>query len=54
MKILLDENLPHDLRYFLSGHEVSTVAYTASGRNTKLKRIKACKLLERGLLEKSR
>ena len=27
MKILLDENLPHDLRYFLSGHEVFTVAY---------------------------
>ena len=27
MKILLDENLPHDLRYFLPGHEVFTVAY---------------------------
>ena len=27
MKILLDENLPHDLRYFLSGHEVFTVAF---------------------------
>jgi len=27
MKILLDENLPHDLRYFLAGHEVFTVAY---------------------------
>ena len=27
MKILLDENLPHDLRYLLSGHEVFTVAY---------------------------
>lgn len=27
MKILLDENLPHDLRHFLSGHEVFTVAY---------------------------
>ena len=27
MKILLDENLPRDLRYFLAGHEVFTVAY---------------------------
>ena len=27
MKILLDENLPHDLRHFLAGHEVFTVAY---------------------------
>ena len=27
MKILLDENLPHDLRNLLSGHEVFTVAY---------------------------
>ena len=27
MKILLDENLPHDLRYFLPGYEVFTVAY---------------------------
>jgi predicted nuclease of predicted toxin-antitoxin system len=27
MKVLLDENLPHDLRHFLPGHEVATVAY---------------------------
>jgi len=27
MKILLDENLPHDLRHYLTGHEVFTVAY---------------------------
>jgi len=27
MKLLLDENLPHDLRHFLPGHEVMTVAY---------------------------
>jgi len=27
MKLLLDENLPHDLRHFLPGHEVVTVAY---------------------------
>ena len=27
MKLLLDENLPHDLRYFLPGHEVFTVTY---------------------------
>lgn len=27
MKILLDENMPHDLRHFLPGHEVFTVAY---------------------------
>lgn len=27
MKLLLDENLPHDLRHFLPGHEVLTVAY---------------------------
>lgn len=27
MKVLLDENLPHDLRHFLPGHEVYTVAY---------------------------
>jgi predicted nuclease of predicted toxin-antitoxin system len=27
MKILLDENIPHDLRHFLPGHEVLTVAY---------------------------
>jgi predicted nuclease of predicted toxin-antitoxin system len=27
MKLLLDENLPHDLRHFLPGHEVFTAAY---------------------------
>src|SRR5688572_8339385 len=27
MKILLDENIPHDLRHFLAGYEVFTVAY---------------------------
>ena len=27
MKLLLDENLPHDLRHFLTGHDVFTVAY---------------------------
>ena len=27
MKIVLDENLPHDLRYFLPRHEIFTVAY---------------------------
>jgi len=27
MKILLDENIPHDLRHFFPGHEVFTVAY---------------------------
>ena len=27
MKILLDENLPHDLRHELPGHDVFTVAY---------------------------
>jgi predicted nuclease of predicted toxin-antitoxin system len=27
MKVLLDENLPHDLRRSLPGHEVYTVAY---------------------------
>ena len=27
MKILLDENLPHDLRHFLPGHDVYTVTY---------------------------
>jgi predicted nuclease of predicted toxin-antitoxin system len=27
MKVLLDENLPHDLRHFLAGHDVFTVAY---------------------------
>lgn len=27
MKVLLDENLPHELRLHLPGHEVFTVAY---------------------------
>jgi hypothetical protein len=27
MKVLLDENLPHDLRKLLPGHDVFTVAY---------------------------
>jgi len=27
MKLLLDENLPHDLRHFLTGNDVFTVAY---------------------------
>ena len=27
MKILLDENLPHELRLYLPGHDVFTVAY---------------------------
>ena len=27
MKLLLDENLPHDLRHLLPGHDVFTVAY---------------------------
>lgn len=27
MKVLLDENLPHDLRHELPGHDVFTVAY---------------------------
>jgi len=27
MKFLLDENLPHDLRHFIPGHEVFTVAF---------------------------
>ncbi len=27
MKVLLDENLPHDLRHFLPGHIVITVDY---------------------------
>ena len=27
MKLLLDENLPHELRHELHGHEVATVAY---------------------------
>lgn len=27
MKVLLDENLPHELRHHLAGHDVFTVAY---------------------------
>ncbi len=27
MKVLLDEDLPHDLRHYLTGHDVSTVRY---------------------------
>lgn len=27
MRLLLDENLPHDLRHLLTGHDVFTVAY---------------------------
>ncbi|MFI5379983.1 MAG: DUF5615 family PIN-like protein [Tepidisphaerales bacterium] len=27
MKVLLDENLPHDLRHEIAGHEVFTVQY---------------------------
>ncbi len=27
MKVLLDENMPHDLRFLITGHEVSTVRY---------------------------
>ena len=27
MKVLLDENLPHDLRLFIVGHEVFTVSF---------------------------
>lgn len=27
MKILLDENIPHDMRHFLTGYDVFTVAY---------------------------
>ena len=27
MKVLLDENLPHDLRHLLSGHDVYTVVF---------------------------
>ncbi len=27
MKVLLDENLPHDMRLLIPGHEVFTVAY---------------------------
>jgi predicted nuclease of predicted toxin-antitoxin system len=31
MKLLLDENLPHQLRYELPGHECFTVAYMGWG-----------------------
>jgi len=31
MKVLLDENMPHQLRVHLSGHEVSTVMYVGFG-----------------------
>jgi|SRR6185437_2073752 len=27
MKLLLDENLPHDLRHFIPGHDVFTLAF---------------------------
>lgn len=27
MKVLLDENLPHDLRHYLAGHDVFTLQY---------------------------
>jgi len=27
VKVLLDENLPHDLRFELPGHDISTVAF---------------------------
>ena len=27
MKVLLDENLPHDLRHFIAGHDCFTVAF---------------------------
>lgn len=27
MKLLLDENIPHDFRHLVTGHEVATVAY---------------------------
>ena len=27
MKLLLDENLPHDLRHHIGGHQVITTAY---------------------------
>jgi predicted nuclease of predicted toxin-antitoxin system len=31
MKLLLDENLPHDLRHFIPGHDVFTVAFMGWG-----------------------
>ena len=31
MRVLLDENLPHQLRHDLPGHEVDTVAYMGWG-----------------------
>jgi hypothetical protein len=38
VKILLDENIPHDLRYHLNAHEVFTVAYLgwSGSKNGKL------------------
>ena len=38
MKVILDENVPHDLRAFLSHHETFTVAYMGWGgvKNGKL------------------
>ena len=38
MKVLLDENIPHDLRPFLAHHETFTVAYMRWGslKNGKL------------------
>jgi predicted nuclease of predicted toxin-antitoxin system len=38
LKVLLDENLPQDLRYFLPGHDVFTVGYMgwASTKNGQL------------------
>jgi len=27
MKVLLDENLPHELRHLITGHDVFTVTY---------------------------
>lgn len=43
MKVLLDENLPHDLRHELAGHESFTVAYMGWGgiENGKLLEIAA-------------
>ena len=31
MRVLLDENMPHQLRVHLSGHEVSTAVYAGFG-----------------------
>lgn len=43
MKLLLDENLPHDLRHHIAGHAVFTVAYMrwAGTRNGQLLRLAA-------------